>query len=151
MGTPEFACPILKGLNEKYEIKLVISQPNREKRKGVLIDTPVAGCAKELNLNLIQPEKISDAYDIIKNLDCDMLITAAYGQYVPTKILNLFKFKLNVHGSLLPKHRGGAPIQRALMEGDSKTGITIMEMAKGLDSGDIYVKSEYEKRSTTIS
>ena len=143
MGTPEFSVPILKALNEKYEIALVISQPNREKKKGVLLDTPVASCAKELGLNLIQPEKISESFEEIKSYNCDTLITAAYGQYVPTKILNLFKFKLNVHGSLLPKHRGGAPIQRCLIEGDKSTGVTIMEMVKALDSGKMYAKSEY--------
>ncbi|MCR5349435.1 MAG: methionyl-tRNA formyltransferase [Acholeplasmatales bacterium] len=144
MGTPNFACPILKALSEKYDVKLVISQPNREKKKGVLLDTPVAGLAKELNLNLIQPESIKDSYGKIKNIGADVLVTAAYGQYVPTKILNLFKFKLNVHGSLLPKHRGGAPIQRCLIEGDLKTGVTIMEMSKGLDTGVMYCKKEYE-------
>jgi len=143
MGTPEFAVPILEKLNELYDVTLVISQPNREKKKGVLLNTPVADMANKLNLDLIQPEKISDAYDLIKSKNADILITAAYGQYVPTKILNLFKFKLNVHGSLLPLHRGGAPIQRALMEGDLKTGVTIMEMSKGLDTGKMYCKKEY--------
>ena len=143
MGTPEFSVPILKALNEKYEIKLVISQPNRVKKKGVFIDTPVAECAKELNLELIQPEKISDEYEYIKNIGADTLITAAYGQYIPSKILNLFKMKLNVHASLLPLRRGGAPIQRSLIEGDLKTGVTIMEMAKKLDAGKIYGQKEY--------
>ena len=143
MGTPEFSVPILKALNEKYEIKLVISQPNRVKKKGVFIDTPVAECAKELNLELIQPEKISDEYEYIKNIGADTLITAAYGQYIPSKILNLFKMKLNVHASLLPLRRGGAPIQRSLIEGDLKTGVTIMEMAKKLDAGKIYGQREY--------
>ena len=143
MGTPEFSVPILKALNEKYEIKLVISQPNRVKKKGVFIDTPVAECAKELNLELIQPEKISDEYEYIKNIGADTLITAAYGQYIPSKILNLFKMKLNVHASLLPLRRGGAPIQRSLIEGDLKTGVTIMEMDKKLDAGKIYGQREY--------
>ncbi len=144
MGTPEFSVPILKALNEKYEVLLVISQPNRVKKKGVLIDTPVASLAKELNLNLIQPEKIADEFEYIKSIGADVLVTAAYGQYVPTKILDLFKYKLNVHGSLLPKHRGGAPIQRCLIEGDKKTGVTIMEMTKKLDAGKMYGVREYE-------
>lgn len=143
MGTPEFSVPILKALNEKYEIKLVISQPNRIKKKGVFIDTPVAEASKELNLELIQPEKISDEYEYIKNIGADTLITAAYGQYIPSKILNLFKMKLNVHASLLPLRRGGAPIQRSLIEGDLKTGVTIMEMDKKLDAGKIYGQREY--------
>ncbi len=154
MGTPEFSVPILSALNSKYEVVLVISQPNREKKKGVLIDTPVAAKAKELGLNLIQPEKISTEYENLKSYNADMLITAAYGQYVPTKILDLFKFKLNVHGSLLPKRRGGAPIQRSLIEGDKVTGVTIMEMVKALDAGKMYAKREYvideNDNSTTL-
>ena len=154
MGTPEFACNVLSGLNDKYEIALVISQPNREKKKGALIPTPVANLATELGLKLIQPEKIADAYSDILEAKADVLISAAYGQYIPSKILNLFKYKINVHGSLLPLHRGGAPIQRCLINGDAKTGVTIMEMAKGLDTGKIYSMAEYQieddDNSTTL-
>lgn len=144
MGTPDFAVPILEALSNKYEIVAVISQPNRVKKKGTFIDTPVAKFAKENNLTLFQPEKISSIIDDITSLGADTLITAAYGQYLPSKLLNSFKFKINVHGSLLPKHRGGAPIQRAILNGDSKTGVTIMEMAKKLDAGKIYAEKEYE-------
>lgn len=144
MGTPDFAVPSLKALNEKYEVVLVVSQPNRVKKKGVLLDTPVASCAKELGLNLFQPEKIKDDYEQIINSGADVLVSAAYGQYVPTKILNAFKYTLNVHGSILPKHRGGAPIQRCLMNGDEYTGISIIEMAKKLDAGKIYAMQEYK-------
>ena len=154
MGTPEFACNVLSGLNDKYEIALVISQPNREKKKGALIPTPVAGLSTELGLKLIQPEKIADAYSDILEAKADVLVSAAYGQYIPSKILNLFKYKINVHGSLLPLHRGGAPIQRCLINGDTKTGVTIMEMAKGLDTGKIYSMAEYQieddDNSTTL-
>ncbi len=154
MGTPEFACNVLSGLNDKYEIVLVISQPNREKKKGVLIPTPVANLATDLGLKLIQPEKIADAYSDILEAKADVLVSAAYGQYIPSKILNLFKYKINVHGSLLPLHRGGAPIQRCLINGDAKTGVTIMEMAKGLDTGKIYSMAEYQieedDNSTTL-
>ena len=154
MGTPEFACNVLSGLNDKYEIALVISQPNREKKKGALIPTPVANLATELGLKLIQPEKIADAYSDILEAKADVLVSAAYGQYIPSKILNLFKYKINVHGSLLPLHRGGAPIQRCLINGDAKTGVTIMEMAKGLDTGKIYSMAEYQieddDNSTTL-
>ncbi|MBQ6782442.1 MAG: methionyl-tRNA formyltransferase [Acholeplasmatales bacterium] len=154
MGTPEFACNVLSGLNDKYEIALVISQPNREKKKGALIPTPVANLATELGLKLIQPEKIANAYSDILEAKADVLVSAAYGQYIPSKILNLFKYKINVHGSLLPLHRGGAPIQRCLINGDTKTGVTIMEMAKGLDTGKIYSMAEYQieddDNSTTL-
>ena len=154
MGTPSFSVPILEALKEKYDVVLAISQPNRAKKKGVFIDTPVASIAKELGITLIQPEKIGDEYEYIKSLNADTLVTAAYGQYVPSKILNLFKIKLNVHGSILPKHRGGAPIQRAIMNGDKYTGVTIMEMDKKLDAGKIYGIKEYEIKyddnSTTV-
>ncbi|MBQ9124258.1 MAG: methionyl-tRNA formyltransferase [Acholeplasmatales bacterium] len=144
MGTPEFAVPILEALNEKYEVCLAVSQPNRVKKKGVLLDTPVASKAKELGIELFQPEKISSDYQKILDMNADMLVTAAYGQYIPSKILNKFKKCINVHGSLLPLHRGGAPIQRCLINGDKKTGVTIMEMTKKLDAGRMYSFKEYE-------
>lgn len=144
LGTPEFAIPVLDSLRNNYEISLVITQPNRMKKKNQIIETPVAKYARENNLNLIQPENIKDSIDEILGYNADILITAAYGQYIPSKLLNAFKYKLNVHGSLLPKHRGGAPIQRSLMEGDEYTGVTIMEMAKKLDGGKIYSKQTYK-------
>jgi len=144
MGTPTFAVPILNELYKKYEIVLVVSQPNRVKKKGVFIPTPVAEAASMLNLKLFQPERIKDDYDAIINSGADILITAAYGQYVPSKILNSFKYCLNVHGSLLPYHRGGAPIQRCLINGDEKTGVCIMEMTKRLDAGKVYAFKEYD-------
>ena len=154
LGTPEFAVPILDALNKEYEIALVISQPNRAKKKNQFVDTPVAKYAKENNLNLFQPESIKDEADKIINIDADIMITAAYGQYIPSKILKAFKYALNVHGSLLPKHRGGAPIQRCLMEGDEYSGVCIMEMAKKLDAGKVYSKATYkildEDNNTTL-
>lgn len=144
MGTPSFAVPVLKALNEKYEVVLVVSQPDRAKKKNQLIKTPVHDAACELGLKIIQPESIKDSFEEIKNVEADVLVSAAYGQYIPTKILRLFKKTLNVHGSLLPKHRGGAPIQRCLINGDDKTGVTIIEMAKKLDAGRMYAKREYE-------
>ena len=144
LGTPNFAVPSLRALNEKYEIALVISQPNRVKRKGKLIDTPVAECAKELGLTLFQPEAIKDEYEYIKSFNADVMVTAAYGQYIPSKILKLFKKCINVHGSLLPMHRGGAPIQRCLINGDEYTGVTIMQMAKRLDAGRMYSVAKYK-------
>ena len=144
MGTPDFAVVILEALAKKYDVGLVVSQPNRVRKKGVLIDTSVSKKAKELKLDLIQPEKIIESYEQIKNVGADVLITAAYGQYIPTKILNLFKYTLNVHASLLPKLRGGAPIHHAIIDGYKKTGITIMYMDEAMDSGDIISQRETE-------
>ena len=144
MGTPEFSVNVLDKLNSKYEIELVVSQPNRIKKKNELLPTPVAKYAIDNNLELFQPENIKDDYEKILNTEAEILITAAYGQYIPSKILNKFKYKLNVHASLLPKHRGGAPIQRSIMEGDEFTGVSIMEMTKKLDAGKVYAVSKYK-------
>ena len=141
MGTPEFACPILEALNEKYEVVLVVSQPNKpEGRKGIIKETPVASLASKLGLNLYQPISIIESVSYFDDIDADIMVTAAYGQFVPTKILKKFKKCLNVHGSLLPKHRGGAPIQRSIINGDKQTGVTIMEMVKKMDAGQMYAK-----------
>lgn len=143
MGTPDFAVPSLEALNEKYEVVLVVSQPAKpEGRKGILKNPPVALKALELGIQLFQPEHIKNEYEYFKNIQADMIVTAAYGQFIPTKILNLYKKCINVHGSLLPHHRGGAPIQRAIINGDKKTGVTIMEMVKKMDAGRMYASSE---------
>lgn len=143
MGTPNFAVPSLEALNEKYEVVLVVSQPAKpEGRKGFLKNPPVALKALELGIQLFQPEHIKNEYEYFKNIKADMIVTAAYGQFIPTKILNLYKKCINVHGSLLPHHRGGAPIQRAIINGDKKTGVTIMEMVKKMDAGRMYASSE---------
>ena len=143
MGTPNFAVPSLEALNEKYEVVLVVSQSAKpEGRKGILKNPPVALKALELGIQLFQPEHIKNEYEYFKNIKADMIVTAAYGQFIPTKILNLYKKCINVHGSLLPHHRGGAPIQRAIINGDKKTGVTIMEMVKKMDAGRMYASSE---------
>lgn len=143
MGTPNFAVPSLEALNEKYEVLLVVSQPAKpEGRKGILKNPPVALKALELGIQLFQPEHIKNEYEYFKNIKADMIVTAAYGQFIPTKILNLYKKCINVHGSLLPHHRGGAPIQRAIINGDKKTGVTIMKMVKKMDAGRMYASSE---------
>lgn len=154
MGTPEFASTILTNLVKYYNVVLVVSQPDRAKSKGKILETPVKVTAKNLGIDVFQPDNIKKDYQKIIDTDADILITAAYGQYIPSFILNKFKYKLNVHGSILPKHRGGAPIQRAIMEGDKRTGITIMEMTKKLDAGRIYGIKELdildEDNSTSI-
>lgn len=141
MGTPDFSVPILKELHKEYGVELVISQPARPVgRKKVMTDPPVAVAAKLLGIELYQPETMNseEALKIVSDIEPDLIITAAFGQLLPENILNVpVKGALNVHASLLPKHRGGAPIHRALMNGDKETGVTIMYMAKKLDAGDI--------------
>lgn len=145
MGTPDFSVPILKGLVENnYEIKGVVTQPDKKVgRKQEIKKTPVKVLAEELNLPVFQPVQISRSTEVeeLIKLHVDLIVTAAYGQFLPTKFLNSVKIAaINVHGSLLPKYRGGAPIQYSLINGDAETGITIMEMVKQMDAGDIYAQ-----------
>ena len=149
MGTPKFAVPVLEMLIENYGVDLVITQPDKKVgRKKVLTPPPIKVVALEKNIKVLQPEKIStdeDTYNTLKELNPDIIITAAYGQLVPEKILEIPKHKcINVHGSLLPKLRGGAPIQYSILEDHGKTGITIMYMVKKLDAGDMLSKVEVD-------
>ena len=140
MGTPKFAVPVLEMLIEKYGVDLVITQPDKKVgRKKVLTAPPVKVIAEEKGIKVLQPEKISNDENVLselKELNPDIIITAAYGQLVPETI--------NVHGSLLPKLRGGAPIQYSILEDHGKTGITIMYMVKKLDAGDMISKVEVD-------
>ena len=145
MGTPEFAATILDSLVKEYEVVLVVSQPDKEVgRKKVLTSPAVIEKAKELNLKYFQPKHIKDDYMPILNAGADMIVTAAYGQIIPNEVLGCVKKAINVHASLLPKYRGGAPIQRSIINGDKVTGISIIEMVSKLDAGVIYVKKEIE-------
>lgn len=146
MGTPEFSVPILEALYNTYEVVGVVTQPDKfVGRKKELQMSPVKKFALEKGLKIFQPIKIREEYEDIIALNPDLIVTAAYGQIVGMKLLNAPKYKsINVHGSLLPKHRGGAPIQRAIMNGDKVTGITIMYMAKKMDAGDILAQKELE-------
>ena len=146
MGTPTFSVPVLEELIKKTNVILVVSQPDREKdRKGNILPTPTKKLALENNIEVYQPTKIKEEYDKIISLNPDIIITCAYGQIIPEAILDFPKYGcINVHGSLLPKLRGGAPIHHAIINGDKKTGITIMYMDKLMDSGDIISQEELE-------
>lgn len=139
MGTPNFAVPILEKILEKHEVVLVVTQPDQYNyRKKILLPSPVKECALKHNLNVFQPERIKKDSGPIYETNADLIVTAAYGQIIPEKMLNYPKFRsINVHGSLLPKYRGGAPIQRSIIDGETETGVTIMYMEKAMDSGDI--------------
>lgn len=142
MGTPQFSVPILEALvAHDYQVLAVVTQPDRKVgRKQVLQQTPVKEAAVRLNLPVFQPEKLSGSQELadVMALLPDLIVTAAYGQFLPTKLLEAAKIAaINVHGSLLPKYRGGAPIQYAVLNGDSEIGITIMHMAKKMDAGDM--------------
>ncbi|WP_242363740.1 methionyl-tRNA formyltransferase [Limosilactobacillus antri] len=143
MGTPQFAVPILQGLLDRpeYDVQAVLTQPDhRVGRKHVLTPSPVKQLAVANNIKVLQPAKLnkSPEMDEIIALQPDLLITAAYGQFLPSKLLAAAKIAaVNVHGSLLPKYRGGAPVQYSIINGDAETGISIMYMVKQMDAGDV--------------
>ena len=145
MGTPSFASNVLEGLlTNGYNIVGVVSQPDKEVgRKKVLTASPVKEVALKYNIPVFTPKKIRIEYEDILKLDPELIITCAYGQIIPSAILDYPKYKcINTHGSLLPRGRGGAPIQHALIDGDDKTGITLMHMNEKMDEGDILYQEE---------
>lgn len=144
MGTPDFAVPSLQALYDAgYDVELVITQQDKKRGRGKKLQfTPVKEKALELNIEVYQPENVNAEESIkkIKSINPDFIIVAAYGQILKEDILNAPKYKcLNVHASLLPKYRGAAPINWAIINGEKETGVTIMEMEKGLDTGDMII------------
>lgn len=145
MGTPEFAVPSLRALAEHgYRIVACVTQPDRPQgRKRRLTPPPVKTEAERLGIPVLQPERLRrpEAVESLRATNPDLIVTAAYGQILPKAVLDMPALGcINVHASLLPKYRGAAPIQYALMNGESETGITIMYMDEGLDTGDMIAK-----------
>ena len=146
MGTPEFAVPTLQALIDHHQVAALVTQPDRQRGRGKKVQfSPVKEKAAEYKIPVLQPEKARDE-EFIQELETiapDVIVVVAYGQILPERILNLPKYGcINVHGSLLPKYRGAAPIQWAVLNGEEKTGITTMYMEKGLDTGDMIDKAE---------
>ncbi len=140
MGTPDFSVPILHNLvKSEYEVVLAVTQPDRPKgRKRAITPPPVKVEAEKHGIPVYQPEKLRDSYEEILAYQPDLIVTAAYGQLLPNALLEGPEFGcINVHASLLPELRGGAPIHYAIMQGKKETGITIMYMVEKLDAGDI--------------
>lgn len=142
MGTPQFSATVLQGLleNPAYDILAVVTQPDRAVgRKKDITMTPVKKLALAHQLPVFQPEKLSGSQELadIMALGADGIVTAAFGQFLPTVLLDSVTFAVNVHASLLPKYRGGAPIHYAIINGDKEAGVTIMEMVKEMDAGDM--------------
>lgn len=149
MGTPDFAVPCLEKLiDSKYEVVGVFTQPDKPRgRKMIMTPPDVKICAEKYGLPVFQPDSLKngEAFNIIEGLSPDVIVVVAYGKILPENILNFPKFGcVNVHGSLLPKYRGAAPIQHSVLNGDDITGVTTMLMDKGLDTGDIIFKSSTE-------
>lgn len=150
MGTPDFAVPALEQLAKEHQVCCVVTQPDAVRDRGKKQKmTPVKEKASELGITVLQPEKIKhneEFYQALSAFSPDLIVVAAYGQILPKEVLELPKLGcVNIHGSLLPRFRGAAPIQRAILEGEAETGITIMYMEEGLDTGDMLAK-----RSTPI-
>lgn len=140
MGTPDFSVPILEQLVEDgYDVALVVTQPDRPKgRKKVLTPPPVKEAAIRLGIEVFQPERIKEEYQPVLDKQPDLIITAAFGQIVPKVLLDAPEYGcINVHASLLPDYRGGAPIHQAIIDGKEETGVTIMYMVEALDAGDM--------------
>lgn len=146
MGTPDFSVPALENIAKRYEVVAVVTQQDRPKGRGHKMQyTPVKEKAIELEIPVYQPKRVKDPefVDILKTLKPDVIVVIAFGQILSKEILELPKHGcINVHASLLPKYRGAAPIQWAVINGDKKSGVTTMYMAEGLDMGDIIDTSE---------
>lgn len=144
MGTPDFAVPVLEMLIKNTNVVLVVTQPDKEVGRDKKITfSPVKEVALKNNIEVFQPNRIRKDYTLLENLKIDLIVTCAYGQIIPKEVLDMPTYgAINVHASLLPKYRGSAPIQWSLFNGDDKTGITIMYMDEGMDTGDIIKESE---------
>jgi len=150
MGTPEFSATVLKGLLEKYKVRAIITQPDKKVgREQKIVFPPVKQVGVDNTILVLQPEKVMDEFQTLKDMEPDLIITCAYGKILPQEILNLPRLGcINVHASLLPKLRGGAPIHRAILNGYTKTGVTIMYMDQRMDEGDIISWKETEISET---
>ena len=144
MGTPEFSVPVLEALIENYQVVGVVTQPDKEVgRHHEIKPTPVKEVASKNTILVLQPQRIKKEYQEILDLNADLIVTCAYGQMIPKEILDAPKYGcINVHASLLPKLRGGAPIHRAIINNETRTGITIMYMVEKMDAGDILAQEE---------
>lgn len=146
MGTPDFAVPVLETIiNEGHEVGYVITQPDKARNRGKQVQfTPVKELAVKHNIEVLQPEKIKNSpetMELLKAYNPDIMVVVAYGQILQKELLELPKFGcINVHASLLPRLRGASPIQHAILNGEELTGVTIMQMGEGLDTGDMLTK-----------
>lgn len=150
MGTPDFSVPVLDALVKNYKVKGVVTQPDKPVgRDKIITPSPVKKYANDNMILVVQPEKIKDDWQEVVSLHPNLIVTCAYGQIIPRELLVYPKYGcINVHASLLPKLRGGAPIHHAIMDGYNKTGVTIMHMSPQMDAGDIISQREIEIEET---
>lgn len=152
MGTPEFSVPVLQGLIdfEEHTVTAVVTQPDKARgRSGKLVYTPVKELAVAQGIEVYTPERVKEPSFVeqLRRIPCDVIVVVAFGQILSQEILDLPPYGcINVHASLLPRWRGAAPMQWAILEGDSKTGVTTMQMDAGLDTGDMLLRCETDIR-----
>jgi len=157
MGTAEIACTPLKALNDypNCEIVGVLTQPDRPRGRNMKTkSSAVKECAEELGLSVLQPQTLrdDDVLEQLRSLQAELIVVAAFGQILPQSVLDLPKYgAVNIHASILPRHRGAAPIQWAILQGDSETGVTLMKMDEGLDTGDLIAVSRTTIQATDNS
>ena len=146
MGTPDFAVPVLRRLSGTHTVLAVVTQPDRPKGRGFTVQySAVKACALDLSIPVLQPASLVDKaiHTTLKELCADVFVVLAYGRLLPPSVLSIPPFGcINIHASLLPKYRGAAPMQHAIMNGETKTGITVMRMAKAIDTGDMLLQRE---------
>lgn len=152
-GSPEISVKAFEEVIKTFDVVAVVTQPDRPQGRGMkLQETAVAELAKKYNIKTYKPEKVIEIYDELKALDYDLFLTFAFGQFIPSKILELgTKKPMNIHGSLLPKYRGAAPIHYAILNGEKEIGITLIEMTKQMDAGDMYFKASRKITETTTT
>ncbi len=157
MGTSEISSYVLENLiNNKFNVVGVVSQPDKEVgRKKIITPTPCKLIANKYGIPCFQPIRIKKEFEFIKDLNCDIIVTFAYGQIIPQELLDMPTIgSINLHGSILPKYRGAAPVQWALINGETKTGVTLMEMTYKMDAGRMYAKKyvdiSVEDNATTL-
>ena len=155
LGTPEFAVPSLDALAQQHQVAAVYTQPDRPKGRGnQLAESPVKIAAKRLGIDVLQPERIRRAenFETLRAWSAEIMVVVGYGQIIPQNIIDLPRYGiLNVHASLLPKYRGAAPIQWAIANGETETGVTIMQIDAGLDTGDMLRKAALAIGSAEIA
>ena len=158
MGTPDFAVPALKALCQAggCEVQAAVTQPDKAKDRGKKIQfTPVKEAALSMGVLTLQPEKVKGNQEFYRELSAlapDLIVVAAYGKILPVEILSIPPLGcVNIHASLLPKYRGAAPIHRAIIDGEEETGVTLMYMARGMDTGDMIAKAKTPIGSKTVS
>lgn len=149
MGTPDFAVPALNSIIDAgHVVEMVVTQPDRRGNRGKVVFSPVKECATQHGIKVSQPNNIKDEPEFIETLKAlrpDMIVVAAFGQILPQAVLDIPAHGcINIHGSILPEYRGAAPMQYAILDGKKETGVTIMQMGRGLDTGDIISVAEVE-------